>query len=304
MENKTQNFELFHKYQISSVEEDGTINVDGDLNFDLYRDESIPIKLGTVTGSFINHDSKLKYLWNGPKRVEGSVEMTGSIIKSLSGGPEWIGEHLHLGGTKITSLKGIAKYIGGNVHFAGSNLKSLEGMPERLEGDLYTEATKIKSLKGSPKTIMGVFNASATPITSLEGGPEWVGDAYHVCHTKITSFKGIAKYIYGGLFCRNCKHLKNPEGLRDIVLDEGGPARMQRRRVFYSTDTTPIYHVVRLFPTFADFQRSLDYNYFLVKEDGDVEIIEWKLQEALNEISLSIETHSGIVNVEKFYKFI
>lgn len=296
--------DLGFNYVPSSIDEDGTINISGNLNLDFCRYESLPIKFGTVTEDLINHDSKLKYLWNFPKRVEGSVEMTGSNIKSLSGCPEWIGEHLFVGGTKITSLKGIAKYIGGNVHFAGSNLKSLEGLQDKLEGDLHTEATKLKSLKGSPKTIMGVFNASSTPITSLEGGPEWVGDGYHVCNTKITSFKGLAKYINGGLFCRNCKFLKNPEGLRDIHLDEEGPARMQRRKVFYSTDTTPIYHVVRLFPTFVDFQRSLDYNYFLVKDDGDVEILEWKLQEALNEIGLSIESHSGIVNVEKFYKFI
>jgi hypothetical protein len=147
-----------------TINTDGSIDVDDDVNIDNYYLEKIPLKFNKVTGYFVVHQN---------------------ILKSLNGSPKWVGGDFDCSENDLTTLKGGPEYVGGNYSCILNELTDLEGSPSKVDGDFHFFANNIISLKGAPEYIGGDFLSCDLPdgsflnIMTLNGLPKIGGRFYY-----------------------------------------------------------------------------------------------------------------------------
>ncbi len=100
-----------------TINEDGTIDVDGTVSIVLQNLTKIPIRFGKVTGDFYVCQNKLK---------------------SLEGSPYYVGGSFYSSNNELTSLEGMPLEIGGDFTCKESNLKELDSL-SNIEGDIYCD---------------------------------------------------------------------------------------------------------------------------------------------------------------------
>ena len=151
LENKQSNEEIdsiCKKYRISNytINEDGTVDVDGDVSLSWLRLTKIPLKFGKVTGFFSCNYNKLTSLEGCPKFVGGVFSCSGNQLTTLDGGPE-------------TVL--------GEYYCSNNQLKTLEGGPEVVIGGYYCYNNKLVSFKGFPEDFDGYISIIDNPVYNL-----------------------------------------------------------------------------------------------------------------------------------------
>lgn len=70
------------------VTKDGVVHVDGNVNWVSEDLKTIPIKFGTVKGTFTLHHNHLQSLTNCPTHVEGNFSCSINNLTSLEGAPK------------------------------------------------------------------------------------------------------------------------------------------------------------------------------------------------------------------------
>jgi hypothetical protein len=144
------------KYGIKNyhINEDGTVDVDGDV--DLFGDglTKLPLKFGYVSGNFDCETNKLITLEGAPKEVGGYFDCHSN---------------------KLTSLEDAPKKVDGSFHCYNNRLTTLRGGPEKVGGSFTCDYNQLTSLVGSPKEVYGSFDCSHNKLTSLAGAPEEIG---------------------------------------------------------------------------------------------------------------------------------
>lgn len=85
---------ICQEYDIKNytINNDGSIDVDGDV--DLYRKRltELPLKFGKVTGYFTCLDNKITSLEGSPYWVGKDFSCTGNLLKTLNGCPSYVGQ--------------------------------------------------------------------------------------------------------------------------------------------------------------------------------------------------------------------
>jgi len=83
------------RYQIKnySINSDGSIDVDGNVNLNQRGLLSLPLRFGKVSGSFEINRNKLTTLVGGPICVGGHYECENNNLTTLEGCPEYVGKH-------------------------------------------------------------------------------------------------------------------------------------------------------------------------------------------------------------------
>jgi hypothetical protein len=136
-------------YEINNytINGDGTIDVDGYVNLtgqSISRNSAVnhhfpnlvvdrlPIKFGTVTGSFYCSDNKLTTLDGSPHTVGGNFDCRGNNLTSLKGGPN---------------------SVGGDYDMSKNNITTFEGFPE-----LHSNIINISMVKNPVQVIYELFN--------------------------------------------------------------------------------------------------------------------------------------------------
>jgi len=165
-------FKEIEKYRINNYtfNDDGSIDVDGDVSFYEIGLTKIPFKFRNVSGDFDCGYNKLT---------------------SLEGCPKTVGGYFSCNYNNLTSLEGSPKMVGADFYCSENNLTSLEGCLETVLGDFYCSYNNLTSLKGSPKTVGGDFYCVENSLTSLVGGPETVGGDFSCSDNNLTSLEGI-----------------------------------------------------------------------------------------------------------------
>lgn len=92
---KIEIIKLCKQYSIKNytINDDYSIDVDGDVNLSGFALTKIPIKFNIVKGYFICNGNRLENLENSPRRVMGNffcINQYGNL-KSLKGAPEYVG---------------------------------------------------------------------------------------------------------------------------------------------------------------------------------------------------------------------
>ncbi|WP_029596553.1 hypothetical protein [Flavobacterium sp. ACAM 123] len=149
--------QLCSQYDITnySINQDGSIDVDGDVILSKMNIIMIPLNFNRVSGNFICSYNQLTSLKNAPRIVGESF-----------------GCRINL----LTSLEHCPKIIGGSFNCGKNRLTSLKHCPSEIHGDYNIEYNKLTSLEYSPATIGGSIRCEFNLLTSLEHMPTYSVD--------------------------------------------------------------------------------------------------------------------------------
>jgi hypothetical protein len=125
-----------------TINDDGSIDVDGMVRLTNKYLTKIPFKFRNVSGSF----------W-----------CNSNPLTSLEGAPNSVGGDFYCSDNQLTSLEGAPKTVGGRFCCYNNQLTSLEGAPNRGGGGFYCYINQLTSLEGAPNSVGGVFNCSNNP---------------------------------------------------------------------------------------------------------------------------------------------
>jgi hypothetical protein len=151
---KTMNIKnICKKYDIENytINEDGSIDVNGDVNLSFKSLTELPLKFRNVTGTFQCSDNKLSTLEGCPKSIGGDF-------------------FLHF--NYLTSLKGCAVKVNGGFECSNNRLSTLENSPQIVNGYFICNSNELTTLKGAPESIGSGFLCTNNKLKSLEFCPK------------------------------------------------------------------------------------------------------------------------------------
>lgn len=130
-----------YKYGIRNytVNDDGTVDVDGDVYLGVKKLKEIPFKFGIVTGDFDLYFNQLTSLEGAPRIVGGNFGCDSNRLKDLKGSPEEVGGDFNCYKNILTSVDGMPLEIGGDFDCQDNkNLKELDSL-SNIEGIIYCD---------------------------------------------------------------------------------------------------------------------------------------------------------------------
>lgn len=161
-----------------TINDDNSVDVDGDLNLDGLRHAKLPVNFKSVTGSVSLVGALLKTLEGLPDEINGDFDISSMDLDSVEGFPMKVHGDCHIGKTnvKTTLANSRLAHVEGDllIHEYGSN--SFVGLPAYVGGDfIVKDCPEVTSLKGMPKEIGGDCRMPARQIKSLNGMTQKIG---------------------------------------------------------------------------------------------------------------------------------
>ena len=141
-----------------TINDDGSIDVEGTVNLNRKKLTRIPFNFGKVSGDF-----KCSY----------------NQLTSLEGAPNNVGGVFYCFDNKLTTLEGAPSSVGDYFNCSNNQLTSLEGAPNSVGGVFDCSNNQLTSLEGAPNSVGGVFDCSNNQLTSLEGAPNMVSGSFY-----------------------------------------------------------------------------------------------------------------------------
>ena len=162
---------ICEKYGITNytINEDGSINVDRNVNLNSFVITKLPLKFGIVSGNFDCAHNKLTTLEGGPESVGGHFDCTNNKLTTLEGGPESVDGDFDCSNNKLTDLKGSPNKVGWTFKCFKNELTSLKGSPEYIGDNLFCSYNKITSLENNTKHLGVRIWVNDNPISSIVG---------------------------------------------------------------------------------------------------------------------------------------
>ena len=160
------------KYEISNyaINDDLSIDVNGDVNLRGQYLVAIPIRFNYVSGDFWCNRNKLTSLKGAPKLVGGDFWCSWNKLESLEGAPREVGGSMWCSDLGLTSLKGAPREVGGTFQCAQNKLTNLIGAPRHVGGHFNCGWNELTTLEGAPKTVGQHFYCEHNPdLKSLDG---------------------------------------------------------------------------------------------------------------------------------------
>jgi len=129
---------LCKKYGIYNytINEDGSIDVDGNVHLNNYDLENIPLKFRNIAGYFNCSRNKLISLEGCPISVSGNFSCDSNKLTTLEGCPQNVGGHFFCGNNQLTSLEGCPD-SSSILHCVFNKITDFKGISEFFEGVLY-----------------------------------------------------------------------------------------------------------------------------------------------------------------------
>jgi hypothetical protein len=149
-----------------SLNSNGEIDVDGDVNLYKQGFSELPVKFGKVEGNFRVGFNNLTSLKNCPSYVGGYFDVEVNQISSLEGFPEYVGDDVYIGWNKLKNLNGLPKKINGTLSCSANMLKSLEGFPEYVQDSILCKG-QIGGYKFKKSEILKVCKVNDNSIISV-----------------------------------------------------------------------------------------------------------------------------------------
>ena len=104
-----------HDIENYTINDDLTVDVDGDVFIRARSLTKLPLKFGKVSGSFKCSQNNLTSLEGSPKEVGDSFDCTYNKLTSLRGGPQEVSGDFWCRKNQLTSLDGIGN-VGGRIY--------------------------------------------------------------------------------------------------------------------------------------------------------------------------------------------
>jgi hypothetical protein len=162
--------QVCEKYEIENytINDDLSIDVDGDVRLDSKNLEYLPLRFNYVSGGFSCCRNILVSLEGSPQTVGGDFDCQGNELKTLEGSPQTVGTNFECSYNNLKTLEGSPQTVGGDFGCSLNGLKSLKGCPQTVGGDFDCFGNELKSLEGCPSVVNGNFNCSFNKLKDLE----------------------------------------------------------------------------------------------------------------------------------------
>jgi hypothetical protein len=163
------------------INEDLTLDVNGNVNLSDKNLSVLPFKFRDVRGCFDCSHNNLFSLINAPRSVGGDFICSFNKLKDIIFAPQTIG------GSFICSFNSIEKFdfllpsIAKNLDFSNNELSSLLNSPSVINGSFACSNNKLRDLNYSPKIIRGNFICNNNRfLKSICESPSYVEGDYHL----------------------------------------------------------------------------------------------------------------------------
>ncbi len=176
--------DICKKYKITNyvINNDGSIDVDGNVNLNGYNLTRFPIIFNKVNGDFSCRDNKLSKLEGSPKEVGNSFDCSNNNLKSLINSPKEVGNSFRCSNNHLTSLEYSPERVGNIFNCSFNKLTSLIGSPMEIGLHFYCTNNQLVSLEGGPIIIGGDFLLENNPISIIDTSTE-VKDDINIGYT-------------------------------------------------------------------------------------------------------------------------
>ena len=195
--------ELCRKYNIKNytINEDKSIDVDGDVDLFDKGLTKLPLKFRNVSGYFNLSRNKLETLEGSPEIVEGAFfYCNNNRLKTLIGGPKSVSGHFYCSNNKLTTLEGAPEHVGGVFACNHNVLTTLEGVPSKINMNFNCSINYLKTLEGAPEYVDADFNCENNELNTLEGAPRYIGGNLATSYNeKLFSLEGFPDKLTGYL---------------------------------------------------------------------------------------------------------
>jgi len=163
---------LRYNIKYYTINSDGSIDVDGNVNLTSRDLTKMPLRFGNVTGDFICRHNTLTSLEGSPRIVGGNFVCSQNLtLGSLKGGPETVHGSFYAALTTIVNLEGGPTTVGGGEYAChNSKLTSLVGAPRTVTGDFTCYDNMLTSLVGIPVIIGGYLDCAQNNLSSTYSG--------------------------------------------------------------------------------------------------------------------------------------
>jgi len=140
--------EVCRKYKIENytINDDLSIDVNGDVELDSKNLEYLPLKFNYIGGGFYC-----------PYNVE---------LKSLEGCPQTVNGDFYCFNNNLKTLKGCPQTVNGNFSCDNNELKSLKGCPQTVNGNFGCKDNELKDLEHFPE-VNGIIGIRGNPVNLL-----------------------------------------------------------------------------------------------------------------------------------------
>lgn len=119
-----------------SINNDGSVDVYGNVNISDRGLENIPIVYSYVQGNFVCSNNKIASLKGAPQKVDGDFICRKNRLTDLQGGPEIVHGNYECSDNDITNLLGAPKRIDKLFSCRNNKLTHLKNLPSFIAGDV------------------------------------------------------------------------------------------------------------------------------------------------------------------------
>jgi hypothetical protein len=144
---------IAHRVKRYKINDDLSIDVDGNVNISFKSFKRIPVQFGIVTGNFGCNNNELITLKGSPREVGGYFNCCNNQLTSLEFGPTSAGKSYECSENYLTTLLGAPRSVDGYFNCTFNELTNLEYAPREVNGDFYCNNNKLTTLKGSIKEV-------------------------------------------------------------------------------------------------------------------------------------------------------
>ena len=136
------------KYKIKNytINKDGSIDVNDDVDLHNLELTNLPLKFNKVNGDFYCCWNKLTTLEGSPKYVHGIFQCSSNKLTSLEGCPKQVC-HFYCDVNQLTSLKHSPNYVSNDFICTYNELINLNGIGE-IGGKIICSRNPLESLEG------------------------------------------------------------------------------------------------------------------------------------------------------------
>jgi hypothetical protein len=145
VDNRSEIIRLCNIYNIRNytINDDFSINVDGNVDLSNFKLDKIPLKFRKVSGNFNCSFNELSSLDGCPVSVGGYFYCISNKLNSLEFGPIEVGDNFICYNNKITSLEYLPKYIGRDIYCDSNKIWSFRGIPDNFNGNILCSGNPI-----------------------------------------------------------------------------------------------------------------------------------------------------------------
>jgi hypothetical protein len=154
------------KYGIENytINNNGLVDVDGDVNLYNRKINKLPLTFGTVTRNFNCSYNQLTTLEGSPREVGGDFKCSLNQLTTLEGSPIKVGGGFYCRYNQLTTLEGSPREVGGYFDCSDNQLTSLEGSPREVGSYFDCSDNQLRTLKGISERIDGDLLIGGNPI--------------------------------------------------------------------------------------------------------------------------------------------